>query len=160
MKQYRTDEIASNKWGTIQVKLKIITWNMTKLRQKLSPVHFISRASNKKLPASMHSYLPRNKNYGYLRKIINRLWCLKEADILFGHFFFTSLASWNCWHTYYIMRIRYYSSRWFFSLTSVSIFRLIVMEQTNLFRGPLFSQKQINWINAETSSEKIGDGTV
>lgn len=59
---------------------------MTKLCQALSPVHFIGRASNKKPPASAHSYLPSTKNSGSLKKVVN-LCCLNEADILLGHIF-------------------------------------------------------------------------
>lgn len=61
---------------------------MTKLRQKLSPVHFISSASNKKPPAHTCSYLPRNKNSLSLKKMVNRLCCLKEACYLIPTFIF------------------------------------------------------------------------
>lgn len=107
---------------------------MTKLRQKLSPVHFISRASNKVPPVSTHSHLPRNKTSGSLKKMGNRLCCLKEADVLFGHLFqslhgIVDIRTISCILCVLVTTVPVVSS----SRLLFQFFRLIHIGQTNHF---------------------------
>lgn len=120
---------------------------MTKLRQKLSPVHFISSASNKKPPAHTCSYLPRNKNSLSMKKMVNRLCCLKEACYFIPTFIFEVFMELLTYLVYqYIIRFRSLSSPGVFSLTSVSISQ-IDSYRTNESLPGAFVQPKANKLN-------------